>query len=100
MHKSLGIMLSEFISGTVSYLNSRDVNSKLYLAERQFLGKGLPQRPYYRHVIQAPGLFLGYDSQSFPGIAQTVRAKDWKAANQQVQEAAQQIQQTAEWLQQ
>lgn len=48
--------------GTVS-----DMNDILFKAERQFLGRGLPKRPYYKHVIQAPGLYLGYGSSSFPG---------------------------------
>jgi N-acetylated-alpha-linked acidic dipeptidase len=75
------------------------LNSKLFLAERQFLGNGLPLRPYFRHVLQAPGLYTGYGSQSFPGVAQTVSAKQWDLANEQLDEAVALILNAAEWLQ-
>jgi len=83
---------------TNSSLSLQQLNSKLYLAERQFLGKGLPLRPYYKHVIQAPGLYLGYGTQTFPGIAQAVQEKDWTLANSEVDEAKNRIQLAADWL--
>eukprot|EP01127_Copromyxa_protea_P018504 TRINITY_DN5843_c0_g1_i1.p1 TRINITY_DN5843_c0_g1~~TRINITY_DN5843_c0_g1_i1.p1 ORF type:complete len:638 (-),score=112.15 TRINITY_DN5843_c0_g1_i1:159-2072(-) len=64
--EAAAVTLEAAIAGGVQNLSA--LNSKLYLAERQFLGSGLPKRPYYKHVLQAPGLYLGYDSQSFPGI--------------------------------
>jgi hypothetical protein len=39
--------------------------SKSLTLERLFLSEnGLPLRPFYRHLIQAPGINLGYGSQS------------------------------------
>ena len=44
------------------------INLKLFFLERIFLNKsGLPMRPWYQHLLQAPGFFLGYGSQRFPG---------------------------------
>jgi len=73
-------------------------NEILYLTERQFLGTGLKQRPYYRHVIQAPGLYLGYDTQVFPGVAQAVMELDWDQANKEANILANLIEKAALFL--
>lgn len=60
------------------------VNSITHNAERNFLfGQGLPGRPYFRHLLQAPGLYLGYGSDVFPGITEAIRDKNWKQAQDQ-----------------
>ncbi|PRP85841.1 putative aminopeptidase [Planoprotostelium fungivorum] len=52
--------------------------------ERAFIGEiGLPGRPYYRHVIQAPGLYEGYGSSPFPGLMQTSGQRNWKMFDRQ-----------------
>eukprot|EP01127_Copromyxa_protea_P018506 TRINITY_DN5843_c0_g1_i3.p1 TRINITY_DN5843_c0_g1~~TRINITY_DN5843_c0_g1_i3.p1 ORF type:complete len:295 (-),score=63.37 TRINITY_DN5843_c0_g1_i3:48-932(-) len=94
--EAAAVTLEAAIAGGVQNLSA--LNSKLYLAERQFLGSGLPKRPYYKHVLQAPGLYLGYDSQSFPGVAQQARVQDWVQTQVQVQELAKHIRQAAAWL--
>ncbi|PRP84499.1 glutamate carboxypeptidase [Planoprotostelium fungivorum] len=46
--------------------------------ERAFIGDlGLPGRYYYRHVIQAPGIYEGYDSTPFPGLLETSMEGKW-----------------------
>lgn len=50
---------------------TKGLNYPLVLTERQLLGNGLPNRP--RHILQAPGYFLGCGSQAVPGIAETFR---------------------------
>ena len=41
-------------------LTTDDLNERLAMTERRFLSpEGLPGRPWYRHVLQAPGLYLG-----------------------------------------
>ncbi|KAL1867145.1 hypothetical protein VTK73DRAFT_4339 [Phialemonium thermophilum] len=39
-------------------------------------GKGLPGRPWYRHMIFAPGLWYGYDGVIFPGIVECLEDGD------------------------
>ncbi|GBG25629.1 Transferrin receptor protein 2 [Hondaea fermentalgiana] len=52
-------------------------NDLLGAHERLFLApEGLPQRPWFKHVLQAPGLYLGYDAKVFPGIDQAVSDGD------------------------
>jgi N-acetylated-alpha-linked acidic dipeptidase len=45
--------------------------------ERAFLdAKGLPNRPWFRHMLIAPGLTTGYAPWPFPALQQAVEEKD------------------------
>lgn len=61
-----------------------DINRKLMMAERDLVEpSGLPDRPWYRHVIYAPGLYTGYGVKTIPGVREAVEAKnDARAAEQ------------------
>eukprot|EP00029_Vermamoeba_vermiformis_P007026 TRINITY_DN2915_c0_g1_i1.p1 TRINITY_DN2915_c0_g1~~TRINITY_DN2915_c0_g1_i1.p1 ORF type:complete len:752 (-),score=136.81 TRINITY_DN2915_c0_g1_i1:3-2258(-) len=74
------------------------LNEKLLSTERQFIGPGLPKRPWYKHVLQAPGLRLGYGSTVLPGVYQTVEDEDWNEVQNQIDIAAQQISVAAQYL--
>jgi N-acetylated-alpha-linked acidic dipeptidase len=53
------------------------VNEALLRAERAFLSpEGLPRRPWFRHLLVAPGTTTGYASWPFPGLRQAVEDKD------------------------
>jgi len=72
--------------------STSSLNDRLMLTERQFLAQeGLPGRPWFRHVIQAPGLYLGYGADEFPGIAQAIRDENTTLAQQQILTVAQRI---------
>jgi N-acetylated-alpha-linked acidic dipeptidase len=45
---------------------------------------GLPNRPWYRHVIYAPGEFTGYAAVVIPGVNEALDAKDASRAAQQL----------------
>src|SRR5207253_7222036 len=36
---------------------------------------GLPNRPWYRHLVYAPGYYTGYGVKTFPGIREAVEDK-------------------------
>jgi len=58
------------------------LNDRLVFTERMFLSdSGLPKRPYYKHVIQAPGLYEGYAARTFPGLYEAIQAGDWGQAS-------------------
>jgi len=60
------------------------VNTLTRQAERNFIDpQGLPLRPYFRHILQAPGTFLGYGSQVFPGLSEALQLQNWTLAQQQ-----------------
>lgn len=75
-----------------------DINRRLSFVERQFLGPGLPRRPWFRHLLQAPGYYLGYGSQAFPGIAEALLEGDVEVAKSQVQIAAASVSNAATFL--
>ncbi|CAE7363610.1 unnamed protein product [Symbiodinium microadriaticum] len=56
-------------------------NNKIGLLERSFLMEsGLPGRKWFRHCLQAPGLYTGYAAKTLPGITEAISAKDWQLA--------------------
>jgi N-acetylated-alpha-linked acidic dipeptidase len=64
------------------------VNQRLMLAERALVTpEGLPDRPWFRHVIYAPGLYTGYDVKTMPGIREAVEGKNFERAAEQAQVA-------------
>jgi N-acetylated-alpha-linked acidic dipeptidase len=58
-------------------------------SERALLGPGLPNRPWYRHLLYAPGLFTGYGVKTLPGVREAIEARDWPLAEAQAVLAAQ-----------
>jgi len=77
----------------------RACDEKFGLAERQFLAEtGLPDRPWFKHVLQAPGFYLGYAAQAFPGIQQAIDRNDAELAQAQVGIAAKQVQAAASFM--
>ena len=65
----------------------RLLNEQLAFAERFFLDlKGISGRPWYRHIIYAPGEWTGYAASTFPGIYEALDRNDAdvRAAIQQV----------------
>lgn len=61
------------------------INSKLYRAEQQLIhAEGLPRRPWYRHVIYAPGFYTGYGVKTLPGIREAIEQEDWEEVQVQI----------------
>eukprot|EP01091_Cochliopodium_minus_P015714 TRINITY_DN5677_c0_g1_i2.p1 TRINITY_DN5677_c0_g1~~TRINITY_DN5677_c0_g1_i2.p1 ORF type:complete len:730 (+),score=158.94 TRINITY_DN5677_c0_g1_i2:9-2198(+) len=57
------------------------LNNMLFMTERYFLDpKGLPNRPWFKHVMQAPGYLDGYGSIRFPSIYEAIQEKDFARA--------------------
>jgi N-acetylated-alpha-linked acidic dipeptidase len=77
--------------------------AKLNLALRQtetaFLSDaGLPNRPWYRHTIYAPGEFTGYAAVVIPGVNEALDAKDQARAAQQLTVLTQALNRAAQAL--
>ena len=65
------------------YNQIRKVNNKYKLLDRDFLHPdGLDGRPWFKHVIYAPGLWTGYDGTTFPGLVEAVDKRDWERARE------------------
>ena len=60
------------------------LNRRLIMAERDLIEPaGLPDRPWYRHVVYAPGLYTGYGVKTIPGVREAVDAGNYTRAAEQ-----------------
>ncbi|MGH7569920.1 MAG: transferrin receptor-like dimerization domain-containing protein [Gemmatimonadales bacterium] len=50
---------------------------------------GLPRRPWYRHLVYAPGAYTGYGVKTLPGIREAVERRDKAEAQAETARAAQ-----------
>ncbi len=61
------------------------MNAKLRDAERALLiPEGLPNRPWYRHAIYAPGQYTGYAAVVIPGVNEAIDRGDLRRTEQQI----------------
>jgi N-acetylated-alpha-linked acidic dipeptidase len=44
---------------------------------------GLPRRPWFKHVLYAPGLYTGYGVKTLPGVREAIEQRRWTEAEQQ-----------------
>ena len=66
------------------------LNATLRQAERALTAAtGLPRRPWYRHLVYAPGFYTGYGVKTLPGVREAIEQKNWTEAGQQIGAAAQ-----------
>ena len=42
--------------------------------------QGLPGRPWYQHLIYAPGMLTGYGAKTLPGVREAIEARRWAEA--------------------
>ena len=45
---------------------------------------GLPGRPWFRHMIYAPGLHTGYGVKTIPGVREAIEERQWETARDYV----------------
>lgn len=97
--KVAGDNLHQYYNQMVSQEKSDVVfNQNLYRAEQQLLGSGLPLRPWYKHVIYAPGYYTGYGVKTMPGIREAIEENQWELAQQQIGIDANVLNQFADYL--
>ena len=61
------------------------VNALLTESERKLTSAhGLPNRPWYKHEIYAPGYYTGYAVKTIPGVREAIEQKEWKLADEQI----------------
>jgi N-acetylated-alpha-linked acidic dipeptidase len=61
------------------------LNNALRGAETALLtDAGLPNRPWYKHTIYAPGEYTGYSAVVIPGVNEAIDAKNSAIAAQQL----------------
>jgi N-acetylated-alpha-linked acidic dipeptidase len=45
---------------------------------------GLPERPWFKHLIYAPGNYTGYSAKTMPGVREAIEAMHWDEAGQYI----------------
>jgi N-acetylated-alpha-linked acidic dipeptidase len=80
----------------VSPAELQALNEQLMQSERKLTSpEGLPGRPWFQHLIYAPGQYTGYDVKTIPGVREAIEQKKWKEADQQIARAANALQDEA-----
>lgn len=65
--------------------NLAQLNAALRQAEADFINPaGLPNRPWYKHLIFAPGEYTGYSAVVVPGVNEAIDAHNRLLASQQL----------------
>ena len=81
---------------TVSPTVLQALNQKLMQSERRLTSpEGLPRRPWFEHLIYAPGAYTGYGVKTIPGVREALEQKKWKEADEQIARAASALQDEA-----
>jgi N-acetylated-alpha-linked acidic dipeptidase len=58
------------------------VNRLMGTLEQRLLDEqGLPGRPWYKNLIQAPGELTGYAPKTIPAVHEALDARDWSRAD-------------------
>jgi N-acetylated-alpha-linked acidic dipeptidase len=74
----------------------KGVNAKLIQAERTLISPdGLPGRPWFKHLIYAPGFYTGYGVKTLPGVREAIEQEKWNEAESEVVRVARVLQQQA-----
>jgi N-acetylated-alpha-linked acidic dipeptidase len=72
------------------------LNQMLIRSERAYTNpQGLAERPWFKHMIYAPGAYTGYGVKTIPSVHEPLDAKKWAAAEAGVPAAAKAIEDEA-----
>jgi len=73
-----------------------EVNKMLMDSERKLTNAaGLPNRPWFRHQLYAPGFYTGYAVKTMPAVREAIELKQWKQADEAIVVVAQVLQDEA-----
>jgi len=65
------------------------LDAHLLASERRLTSAaGLPRRPWYRHLLYAPGYYTGYGVKTMPGAREAIEQGDWQDADAQLRRIA------------
>jgi N-acetylated-alpha-linked acidic dipeptidase len=68
---------------------AHSVNQQLLQAERALTSsEGLKNRPWYIHMLYAPGFYTGYGVKTVPGVREAIEQGQWSDADREIARAA------------
>jgi N-acetylated-alpha-linked acidic dipeptidase len=63
----------------------RALNLRLMQSERKLTNEdGLPRRPWYKHLLYAPGIYSGYEVKTIPSVREGIELKKYAEAEQEI----------------
>ncbi len=65
-----------------------EIDVVLFRSERALTGDGLPRRPWFKHLVYAPGFYTGYGVKTLPGVREAIEERKWDEAGAQVDATA------------
>jgi N-acetylated-alpha-linked acidic dipeptidase len=79
----------------------RAINTTLLQAERALTApEGLAGRPWYRHLLYAPGFYTGYGVKTMPGPREAIEQHEWSDVDREISRVAQALTREATLLSQ
>jgi N-acetylated-alpha-linked acidic dipeptidase len=79
----------------------KSINARLIAAERQLTDDaGLPRRPWYKHLIYAPGWYTGYGAKTLPGVREGIEQERYEEADREIARVAKALTAEATYLDQ
>jgi N-acetylated-alpha-linked acidic dipeptidase len=67
----------------------RSINERLLQAERALTSTdGLTGRPWYRHLLYAPGYYTGYGVKTMPGPREAIEQGQWSSVDREIARVA------------
>ena len=81
--------LSEIQADTLRALNAKLIDSERKLTNED----GLPRRPWYKHLLYAPGVYSGYGVKTVPGVREGIEEKRYSEAEQEIERVAKALEQ-------
>jgi N-acetylated-alpha-linked acidic dipeptidase len=86
--------LSEIQAETLQTLNAKLIDSERELTNED----GLPRRPWYKHLLYAPGVYSGYGVKTVPGVREGIEQKRYSEAEQEIGRVAKALEQESELI--
>jgi N-acetylated-alpha-linked acidic dipeptidase len=82
--------------GPLAAESVRALNQKLKESERRLTSpQGLPRRPWFKHLLYAPGVYTGYDVKTVPGVREAIEQKRYAEADSEILRVARAIEDEA-----
>lgn len=67
----------------------RSINQKLLQSERMLTSsEGLSGRPWYKHLLYAPGFYTGYGVKTMPGVREAIEQHQWQSVDPEIARVA------------
>jgi N-acetylated-alpha-linked acidic dipeptidase len=86
-------------SSAIAKASLAKVNEALRESEQKLtLEQGLPGRPWFKHFVDAPGQYTGYEAKTLPAVREAIEQKQWKDTDAQIAVTARVLEAEAEHI--